>query len=50
MDQVKSVITLRSDKVIGKHILEPCKKDDELIFEGKEMVEENLRFHSFYQR
>jgi hypothetical protein len=39
MDQAKSVITLRSGKVIEKPILEPCEKDDELIFEGKERVE-----------
>jgi hypothetical protein len=39
MDQVKSVITLRSGKVIEKPTLEPCEKDDELIFEGKEGVE-----------
>jgi len=39
MDQVKSVITFRSGKVIKKPILEPCEKDDELIFEGKEGVE-----------
>jgi hypothetical protein len=39
MDQVKSVITLRSGKVIEKPILEPCEKDDELISEGKERVE-----------
>ena len=39
MDQVKSVITVRSGKVIEKPILEPCEKDDELLFEGKERVE-----------
>ena len=39
MDLVKSVITLRSGKVIEKPTLEPCKKDDESIFEGKEGVE-----------
>jgi hypothetical protein len=39
MDQVKSVTTLRSSKVIEKPILEPCAKDDELISEGKERVE-----------
>jgi hypothetical protein len=39
MDQVKSVTTLCSGKVIEKHILEPCEKDDELISEGKERVE-----------
>jgi len=39
MDQVKSVITLRSGKVIEKPTLEPCEKDDESIFEGKEGVE-----------
>jgi len=39
MDQVKSVITLRSGKVIEKPILEPCEKDDELISESKEEVE-----------
>jgi hypothetical protein len=30
MDQVKSVISFRSGKVIEKPILEPCEKDDEL--------------------
>jgi hypothetical protein len=39
MNQVKSVITLCSGKVIDKPILEPCKKDDESISEGKEGVE-----------
>ena len=39
MDQVKSVITLRSGKVIEKPTLEPCEKDDELISEGKEGIE-----------
>jgi len=39
MDQVKSVITLRSGKVIEKLTLEPCEKDDESISEGKEGVE-----------
>ncbi|KAL3609128.1 hypothetical protein D5086_000148 [Populus alba] len=39
MDQVKLVITLHSGKVIEKPILEPCEKDDESIFEGKEGVE-----------
>jgi hypothetical protein len=39
MDQVKSITTLRSGKVIEKPILEPCEKDDELISEGKERVE-----------
>jgi hypothetical protein len=39
MDQVKSVTTLRSGKVIEKLTLEPCEKDDESIFEGKEGVE-----------
>jgi hypothetical protein len=39
MDQVKSVITLRSGKVIEKPTLEHCEKDDELISEGKEGVE-----------
>ena len=38
MDQVKSVITLRSGKVIENHILEPCEKNDESISEGKEGV------------
>jgi len=38
MDQVKLVITLRSGKVIEKPTLEPCEKDDELIFKGKEGV------------
>ena len=36
MDQVKSVITLHSGKVIEKTILELCEKDDKLISEGKE--------------
>jgi hypothetical protein len=39
MDQVKSVITLHSGKVIEKPTLEPCEKDDESISEGKEGVE-----------
>jgi len=39
MDQVKSVITLCSDKVIEKLILEPCENDDESISEDKEGVE-----------
>jgi hypothetical protein len=39
MDQVKSVITLCSGKVIKKLILEPCEKDNELISEGKKGVE-----------
>ena len=39
MDQVKSVITLRSGKVIEKPTLEPYEKDDESISEGKEGVE-----------
>jgi hypothetical protein len=39
MNQVKSVATLRSGKVIEKPILEPCEKDDESISEGKEGVE-----------
>jgi len=39
MDQVKSVTTLCSGKVIEKPILEPCEKDDELISKGKQMVE-----------
>ena len=39
MNQVKSVITLRSGKVIEKPTLKPCEKDDELISEGKEGVE-----------
>jgi hypothetical protein len=39
MDQVKSVITLRSGKVIEKPILEPYENDDESISEGKEGVE-----------
>jgi hypothetical protein len=39
MDQVKSVITLCSGKVIEKPTLEPCEKDDESISEGKEGVE-----------
>ena len=39
MDQVKSVITLRSGKVIEKPTLEPYEKDDESISQGKEGVE-----------
>ena len=39
MDQVKSVTTLRSGKVIEKPTLEPCEKDDESISECKERVE-----------
>jgi hypothetical protein len=39
MDQVKSITTLRSGKVIKKLILEPCEKKDELVSEGKERVE-----------
>jgi len=39
MDQVKSIITLRSGKVIEKLTLEPCEKDEELISEGKKGVE-----------
>src|SRR3990170_3833274 len=39
IDQVKSVITLRSGKVIEKPTLEPCEKDDESISKGKEGVE-----------
>jgi hypothetical protein len=35
MDQVKSVIILRNGKVIEKPILEPCEKEDELVYEGK---------------
>jgi len=42
MDQVKSVTTLHSGKVIEKPILEPCKKDDELISEGKEGLNLNI--------
>jgi hypothetical protein len=38
IDQVKSVITLRSGKVIEKPTLKPCEKN-ELISEGKEGVE-----------
>jgi len=38
MDQVQSVITLHSGKVIEKPILEPCEKDDESISEGKKGV------------
>jgi hypothetical protein len=38
MDQVQSVITLHSGKVIEKPILEPCEKDDESISKGKEGV------------
>jgi hypothetical protein len=39
MDQVKSVTTLRSGKVIEKPTLEPCVKNDESISECKEGVE-----------
>ena len=39
MDQVQSVITLHSCKVIEKPIFKPCEKDDESISEGKEGVE-----------
>jgi len=39
IDQVKSVITLRSGKVIEKLTLEACEKYDESISEGKEGVE-----------
>ena len=39
MDQVKLVITLRNGKVIEKPILEPCEKDNQLVYEGKEGVE-----------
>jgi hypothetical protein len=42
IDQVQSVITLYSGKVIEKLILEPCEKDDESIFEGKEGVNLNI--------
>jgi len=42
MDQVKSVTTLRSGKVIEKPILEPCEKDDESISEGKEGLNLNI--------
>ena len=38
MDQIKSVITLRSCKVIEKSTFEPCEKDNKLISEGKEEV------------
>jgi len=38
MDQVQSVITLHSGNVIEKLILEPCEKENESIFEGKEGV------------
>ncbi|KAK4852583.1 hypothetical protein QYF36_025237 [Acer negundo] len=40
MDQVKSVITFRNGKVVEKHILEPCEKDDESVSKGKEGVDE----------
>jgi hypothetical protein len=39
MDQVKLVITLRIGKVIEKPILKPYKKEDELVYKGKEGVE-----------
>jgi hypothetical protein len=38
MDQVKSITALYSGKVIEKPTFEPCEKDDELIYEGKEGV------------
>jgi hypothetical protein len=38
MDQVQSIITLHSGKVIEKPIFEPCKKDDESVSKGKEGV------------
>ena len=38
IDQVQPVITLHSGKVIEKLILEPCEKDVESIYEGKEGV------------
>ena len=38
MDQVQSIITLYNGKFIEKPILEPCKKDDESISEGKKGV------------
>jgi hypothetical protein len=38
MDQVQSVITLHSGKVIEKLILKPCEKDDKLISKGKKGV------------
>ncbi|TXG57911.1 hypothetical protein EZV62_015740 [Acer yangbiense] len=40
MDQVKSVITLCNGKVVEKHILEPCEKDDESVSKGKKGVDE----------
>jgi len=39
MDQVKSVTTLRSGKVIKKPVIEPYEKEGELVSEGKERVE-----------
>ena len=42
MDQAKSVITFRSGNVIEKPILEPCEKDDDSIFEGKEGLNLNI--------
>jgi hypothetical protein len=42
MDQLKSVITLCSGKVIEKPTLESCEKDDESISEGKEGVDLNI--------
>jgi len=41
IDQVKSVITLRSGKVIEKPTFEPCEKD-ELISKGKEGLNLNI--------
>jgi hypothetical protein len=38
IDQVQSLITLHSGKVIEKPILEPCEKDDESISKGKKGV------------
>jgi hypothetical protein len=38
MDQVQSIITLHSGKVIKKPILQPCQKDEESICEGKKGV------------
>jgi virulence-associated protein VagC len=39
MNQIKSIMTLCSGKIIEKSIIEPCEKDDESIFKSKEEVE-----------
>src|SRR5215813_8543042 len=42
VDQVKSVITLRNDKVIERHIFEPREDKNESASEGKEWVDEPM--------